>query len=66
MVAITGLGLDPGRVNVNGCAVAIGYLIGASGTRLVATLLWEMNVRSEKYGLAPLCIGGGGSGSGDF
>lgn len=59
LVAIKELGLDPERVNVNGGAVAIGHPIGASGARLVATLIREMRVRKEKYGLATLCIGGG-------
>lgn len=59
LVAIKQLGLDPERVNVNGGAVSIGHPIGASGARLVATLLREMQVRKEKYGLATLCIGGG-------
>ncbi len=59
LVAINELGLDPERVNVHGGAVAIGHPIGASGTRLVATLIREMRVRKEKYGLATLCIGGG-------
>ena len=59
LVAIKQLDLDPKRVNVNGGAVSIGHPIGASGGRLVATLLREMKVRNEKYGLATLCIGGG-------
>ena len=59
LVAIRQLGLDQDKVNVNGGAVSIGHPIGASGARLVATLLREMNVRKEKYGLATLCIGGG-------
>lgn len=59
LVAIKELGLDPERVNVHGGAVAIGHPIGASGTRLVATLIREMHVRKEKYGLVTLCIGGG-------
>lgn len=59
LVAIKQLGLDPGRVNVNGGAVSIGHPIGASGARLVATLLREMKSRNKKYGLATLCIGGG-------
>nr|WP_321369240.1 thiolase family protein [uncultured Desulfuromusa sp.] len=59
LVAIKELGLDPDKVNVNGGAVSIGHPIGASGGRLVATLLREMKVRNEKYGLATLCIGGG-------
>ena len=59
LVAIKQLELDPDRVNVNGGAVSLGHPIGASGARLVATLLREMKVRNEKYGLATLCIGGG-------
>ncbi|MBW6508517.1 MAG: acetyl-CoA C-acyltransferase [Desulfuromonadales bacterium] len=59
LVAINLLGLDPEKVNVNGGAVSIGHPIGASGARLTATLLREMKVRGEKYGLATLCIGGG-------
>ncbi len=58
-VAIKELDLDQKKVNVNGGAVSIGHPIGASGGRLVATLLREMKVRNEKYGLATLCIGGG-------
>ncbi len=59
LAAIKQLDLDQERVNVNGGAVSIGHPIGASGGRLVATLLREMKVRNEKYGLATLCIGGG-------
>jgi acetyl-CoA C-acetyltransferase len=59
MIAIKELGLDRQRVNVNGGAVAIGHPVGASGGRLVATLLSEMQRRGERYGLATLCIGGG-------
>lgn len=59
LVAIKQLGLDPEKVNVNGGAVSIGHPIGSSGARLVATLLREMQVRKQKYGLATLCIGGG-------
>lgn len=59
LVAIKELGLDPEKVNVNGGAVSIGHPVGASGARLVATLLREMQARNEKYGLATLCIGGG-------
>ncbi len=59
LAAIKQLNLDSERVNVNSGAVSIGHPIGASGGRLVATLLREMKVRNEKYGLATLCIGGG-------
>lgn len=53
------LGLDPGRVNVNGGAIALGHPIGASGTRILVTLLHELKRSNGKYGLATLCIGGG-------
>ena len=53
------LGLDPERVNVNGGAIAIGHPIGASGARILTTLLHEMKRRDAKRGLATLCIGGG-------
>ncbi|QYE35190.1 acetyl-CoA C-acetyltransferase [Polymorphobacter sp. PAMC 29334] len=53
------LGLDPAKVNVNGGAIAIGHPIGASGARVLTTLLYEMGKRDAKKGLATLCIGGG-------
>jgi acetyl-CoA C-acetyltransferase len=53
------LGWDTGKVNVNGGAIAIGHPIGASGTRILVTLLHEMQRRDAKKGLATLCIGGG-------
>ncbi|MDR3505660.1 MAG: acetyl-CoA C-acetyltransferase, partial [Acidocella sp.] len=53
------LGLDPAKVNVNGGAIAIGHPIGASGARILTTLLHEMKRRDAKKGLATLCIGGG-------
>jgi len=53
------LGLDPDKVNVNGGAIAIGHPIGASGARVLTTLLYEMARRDAKKGLATLCIGGG-------
>jgi len=53
------LGLDPATVNVNGGAIAIGHPLGASGARLVATLLHEMRRRGARYGLATMCIGVG-------
>ncbi|MEM6467037.1 MAG: acetyl-CoA C-acetyltransferase, partial [Pseudomonadota bacterium] len=53
------MGWDPDLVNVNGGAIAIGHPIGASGTRILVTLLHEMQRRDAKKGLATLCIGGG-------
>jgi acetyl-CoA C-acetyltransferase len=55
------LGFDWDRVNVNGGAIALGHPIGASGARIVATLLHELARRDGRYGLATLCLGGGGS-----
>lgn len=55
----TDLGLDPEKTNVNGGAIAIGHPIGASGTRILITLIYEMMRRDAKTGLATLCIGGG-------
>ena len=53
------LGFDFDKVNVNGGAIAIGHPIGASGARILTTLLYEMQKRDSHYGLATLCIGGG-------
>lgn len=53
------LGLDPARVNVNGGAVALGHPIGASGARILTTLLYAMKARGARRGVASLCIGGG-------
>lgn len=53
------LGLDAEKTNVNGGAIALGHPIGASGARILTTLLYEMQKRDSKYGLATLCIGGG-------
>ncbi|MEJ2036550.1 MAG: acetyl-CoA C-acetyltransferase, partial [Maritimibacter sp.] len=53
------LGWDPAKVNVNGGAIAIGHPIGASGARILTTLLYAMKAREAKKGLATLCIGGG-------
>ena len=55
------LGFDWSKVNVNGGAIALGHPIGASGARIVATLLHELRRRRGSYGLATLCLGGGGS-----
>ena len=59
MIAIRDLGLDPEKVNVNGGGVVLGHPIGASGARIMATLLAEMERRDAKKGVASLCIGGG-------
>jgi acetyl-CoA C-acetyltransferase len=59
LAVISELGLDPARVNVNGGAIALGHPIGASGARVLVTLLYEMRRRDLRRGLAALCIGGG-------
>ena len=53
------LGLDRSKVNVNGGAIALGHPLGATGTRLVITVLYELRRRKKKYGLTTACIGGG-------
>ena len=60
MVAVLNeLGIDPARVNVNGGAIALGHPIGASGARVLTTLLYAMQQRGAKRGVASLCLGGG-------
>lgn len=59
IAAIRNLQLDPERVNVHGGAVALGHPIGASGAKILTTLLYAMEARGERYGVASLCIGGG-------
>jgi acetyl-CoA C-acetyltransferase len=59
LAVVRDLGLDTSRVNVNGGAIAIGHPIGASGARVLVTLLHEMQKRDAKKGLATLCVGGG-------
>lgn len=59
LAVIRELGLDPSRTNVNGGAIALGHPIGASGARILVTLLFEMRRRDLHLGLAALCIGGG-------
>jgi acetyl-CoA C-acetyltransferase len=53
------LGLDPAKVNVNGGAVALGHPIGASGARILTTLLYGLTQRKLRRGIAALCLGGG-------
>jgi len=53
------LGLDRNKVNVNGGAIALGHPLGATGTRLIITLMNELRRRKAKYGVSTACIGGG-------
>lgn len=59
MSVIKELALDPARVNVHGGAIALGHPIGASGARILVTLLHALKHRKARRGLATLCIGGG-------
>jgi acetyl-CoA C-acetyltransferase len=59
VAVIRELGVDPDRVNVNGGAVALGHAIGASGARILTTLLYAMRARNARRGIATLCLGGG-------
>src|SRR5262245_15119209 len=59
LAVLRDLGLDPARVNVNGGAIALGHPIGASGTRVLVTLMHALRARDRRLGLASLCIGGG-------
>ena len=59
LMTIKTLGIDPGRVNVNGGAIALGHPLGATGARLITTLLNELEKRKARYGLSTLCIGFG-------
>lgn len=59
LACIKELGADPERVNVNGGAIAFGHPLGASGARILTTLLHEMKRRNSKYGLATMCVGVG-------
>ncbi|RXX74097.1 acetyl-CoA C-acyltransferase, partial [Klebsiella pneumoniae] len=59
LAVMNDLRLDPARVNVNGGAIALGHPIGASGCRILVSLVHEMIKRDARKGLATLCIGGG-------
>jgi acetyl-CoA C-acetyltransferase len=61
MAAIKELRLDPARVNIHGGAVALGHPIGASGARILTTLIYALQRTGGKRGIASLCIGGGGA-----
>ena len=59
IAVIRALGIDENKVNVNGGAIALGHPIGASGARILVTLIHEMNKQKKNKGCATLCIGGG-------
>ncbi|HZA84250.1 MAG TPA: thiolase family protein [Actinomycetes bacterium] len=66
LAVIRELGLDIDKVNVNGGAIALGHPIGASGARIVATLLHELGRREGRYGMVTMCVGGGQGAAGIF
>ncbi len=59
LAVIRDLSLDENKVNVNGGAIALGHPVGSTGARIVTTLIYELNRRKERYGVATLCVGGG-------
>jgi acetyl-CoA C-acetyltransferase len=59
LAVVRGLGIDPARVNIHGGAIALGHPIGASGARVLTTLLYALKAQKKRYGVASLCIGGG-------
>ena len=59
LAVVRELGLDPARVNVHGGAIALGHPIGASGARVLVTLVHALRARQARYGVASLCVGGG-------
>ena len=59
IICIKELGIDPAKVNHNGGAISIGHPIGASGARILTTMLYQMKRINAKLGVASLCIGGG-------
>jgi acetyl-CoA acyltransferase len=66
LAVIRTLGLDPGKVNVNGGAIALGHPLGCTGAKLTASLLREMKRRNARYGMVTMCVGGGMGAAGIF
>jgi len=66
LAVIKVLGIDPGKVNVNGGAIALGHPLGCTGAKLTATILREMPRRNAKYGMVTMCVGGGMGAAGIF
>jgi acetyl-CoA acyltransferase len=66
LAVIRELGIDPARVNANGGAIALGHPLGCTGSKLTATLLYEMRRRKARYGLVTMCVGGGMGAAGIF
>ena len=66
LAVIRETGLDPAKVNVNGGAIALGHPLGCTGSKLTATLLYEMQRRGSRYGMVTMCVGGGMGAAGIF
>jgi acetyl-CoA acyltransferase len=66
LAVIREVGLDPAKVNVNGGAIALGHPLGCTGSKLTATLLYEMQRRGARYGMVTMCVGGGMGAAGIF
>ncbi|MGH9630021.1 MAG: acetyl-CoA C-acyltransferase [Bryobacteraceae bacterium] len=66
LAVIRQAGLDPGRINPNGGAIALGHPLGCTGAKLTATILREMKRRNAKYGMVTMCVGGGQGAAGIF
>lgn len=66
LAVIRELGLDPSKVNVNGGAIALGHPLGCTGSKLTATLLYELQRRKARYGIVTMCVGGGMGAAGLF
>ncbi len=66
LAVIAAVGLDPGRVNVNGGAIALGHPLGCTGAKLTTQILHEMARRGSRYGLVTMCVGGGMGAAGIF
>jgi acetyl-CoA acyltransferase len=66
LAVIRELGLDTSKVNVNGGAIALGHPLGCTGSKLTATLLYELQRRKARYGMVTMCVGGGMGAAGLF
>jgi len=66
LAVIQAAGLDPGKVNPNGGAIALGHPLGCTGAKLTASIIREMKRRNARYGMVTMCVGGGMGAAGIF
>ena len=66
LACLKALPIDPGKLNVNGGAIALGHPLGCTGAKLTTTILYEMRRRNARYGLVSMCVGGGMGAAGIF